>query len=81
MKLSDINDQTILNISNITLTHLHFKIHQLWVRRLKRKIDIGLLKHAHELIKQEMIKRNLKHNPKILRQHLGKLFSYNEDLE
>ena len=81
MKLSEVTKDSLKELSNITLTNLHFKIHQIWACRRKKKVDIELLKNSHELVRGEMEERNLKHNPNFLRQNLSKLFMYNEDLE
>lgn len=81
MKLTEISKSSLKDLSNLTLTNLHFKIHQLWACRTKKNMDTELLKRVHELVKEEMEKRELKHNPNFLRQNLSKLFIYNEDLE
>jgi hypothetical protein len=81
MKLTDVSSESLEKLTNVILTNLHFKIHQIWAHRKRKNINIPLLKTCHDMIKREMEKRNLNHNPLSLRKNLNKLYIYNEDID
>ena len=81
MKLEEISPESLKDVSNTTLTVLHLRVHQIYTRRIKQNIDAEFLKSKHSIIKDEMNRRGLKHNPQSMNQVLSKLQIYGEGLD
>ena len=81
MKLEQISKETISTISNSELVNLHWRIHQLWAQRKYKKMNISLLKGKHTIVKNEMIRRGLRHTEHAMRKVMAKLETYLEDID
>jgi hypothetical protein len=81
MKIKDITEDNIKEVSNANLTGLHWKIHQLWCQRKYKKMDTTSLKSSHTLVKAEMISRGLKHSEHAMKKVMSKISTYMEDLD
>ena len=81
MRLELISDESVSQISNAELVNLHWRIHQLWAQRKYKKMKIGLLKSKHTIVKNEMLKRNMRHTEHAMRRVMAKLETYLEDID
>ena len=61
MKLTDIHNLSLTNITNMGLSGLHRRMHQMWALSGTKKYNKNYVKYAHISIASEMERRGLKH--------------------
>lgn len=77
MKISDVNNNSIKIISNKELLNMHWRIHELYINISKSKKILNIeykkmLIKKHQIIVEEMIKRNMKHKTALIESYLNK---------
>lgn len=75
MKLIDITSDSINNLSNKELLNLHWRIHQLYIHKIRTSLSDEFKKmliQKHQILVVEMTKRNMKHKTAIIEAYLNK---------
>jgi hypothetical protein len=75
LKLIDITPESISNISNNELLNLHWRIHQLYIQKIRTTLSDEFKKmliQKHQILVVEMNKRNMKHKTAIVEAYLNK---------